>query len=212
MFLLESLQEAIILGDKIAAVQLTKQALQTGIGPMLLFNEALIPAMDRVGAKMQNGEYYIPEVLRSAKAMKSATEVLRPLLVKDENFKPKGTVVIGTVQGDLHDIGKQLVIMMLEGAGFRCIDLGTNVPAREFVVATENHGADIVAMSALLTTTMLNMPVVIEQLQKAGFRNDIKIMIGGAPVSETFAQEIGANGYGKNASSGVALAKKWTGN
>ena len=166
--------------------------------------------MDVVGREYEEGERYIPEMLISAEAMKAAMEVLRPKLV-ETGAKPRGKVVIGTVEGDLHDIGKNLVAMMLEGAGFEVIDLGVEVTAKQFVHAVGEHKPDILGMSALITTTMVHMPEVIEALKQTGLRNKVKVMVGGAPITQEYADEIGADGYAPDAASAVELAKRLVG-
>jgi len=211
MPLLGEISEAVVLGDANKTVQLTRQALDSGIGPLQVFREALIPAMSVVGEKMQAGEYYIPEVLLSARAMRMASDVVKPLIVQSGGLEPTGKVVMGTVKGDLHDIGKNLVIMMLEGAGFQVTDLGTNVEPASFVGAVKQHGAQLVGLSALLTTTMLNMREVLEALKTEGIRQGVKVMIGGAPVDERFANELGADGYAPDAASAADLAKRLLG-
>jgi 5-methyltetrahydrofolate--homocysteine methyltransferase len=202
---LEDIRAAVIKGDAAAASAGVGKALAEGIAPQTILNEALISAMTEVGARFEAGEFYIPEMLIAARAMQKALEPLKPLLV-ESGAKPLGTVAIGTVQGDLHDIGKNLVAMMLEGAGFAIRDLGTNTAPDTFVQAVRD-GADIVAMSALLTTTMPAMKTTIEALKSAGVRAGVKIMIGGAPVTQAYAEQIGADGYSADASSAVRLAK-----
>ncbi len=204
---LEQLKQAVLEGDEAKAEELTQKALEQGIEPAKILNEALIPAMEIVGQEYERGERYIPEMLISAVAMKAAMKVLKPKLV-ETGAKPRGRVVIGTVEGDLHDIGKNLVAMMLEGAGFEVIDLGTEVTAEQFVEAVRKYKPDLLGMSALLTTTMIHMPEVIEALTKAGLRNGVKIMVGGAPVTQEYATKIGADGYAPDAPSAVELAKR----
>ena len=189
------------------AIKLTQKALNEGLNAEEVLNKALIPAMNVVGEQYERGERYIPEMLLSAQAMKGAMEKLRPFLVKG-GVKLKGKVVIGTVEGDLHDIGKNLVSMMLEGAGFEVHDLGTDVPASRFIEAIKEHDADLVGMSALLTTTMVHMPEVIKALEENGLRDRVKVMIGGAPVTQGYADEIGADGYAPDAASAVKLAER----
>ncbi|OPX37642.1 MAG: methyltransferase [Desulfobacteraceae bacterium 4484_190.1] len=208
---LKELKRAVLEGDEERAAELTRSVLEEGIEPARILNEGLVPAMDVVGREYEEGERYIPEMLISAEAMKAAMEVLRPKLV-ETGAKPRGKVVIGTVEGDLHDIGKNLVAMMLEGAGFEVIDLGTEVTAEQFVQAVEEHNPDIVGMSALLTTTMVHMPEVIEALKKAGLRDDkVKVIVGGAPITQEYADKIGADGYAPDAASAVELAKRLVG-
>jgi 5-methyltetrahydrofolate--homocysteine methyltransferase len=183
-----------------------KAAIQEGVQAAEILNVGLIEAMDEVGRRFEAGEYYVPEMLISARAMKAGLEILRPYLV-EEGVEPRGKAVIGTVQGDLHDIGKNLVGMMLEGAGFEVVDLGTDVPPERFAEAARLHQADIIGVSALLTTTMQNMPHVIEAVEDIGLRNAVKIFIGGAPVTSSFADEIEADGYAPDASSAATLVK-----
>ena len=206
---LQALSQAVIVGDLESARKLTRQALEEGVDPVRVFRDALVPGMDVVGKKMKAQEYYIPEVLLSARAMKGAAEILRPLLAGNPDAQPTGRVVAGTVSGDLHDIGKNLVCMMLEGAGFEVTDLGTNVTADKFVAAAKESKADIVALSALLTTTMVRMVDVVKALEGAGLRGQVKVMVGGAPVTQRFATEIGADGYAPDAAGAADLAKDW---
>lgn len=209
MGLFEDLQQAIIDGKAPLAKELTEKGLKEGIKPMEFFPKAIVPAMDEVGRRMSNCEYYIPEVLISARAARTVGDVLRPLLVGAEAVKPLGTVAFGVVKGDLHDIGKNIVAMMLEGAGFKVVDLGTDVSPEKFVQAVKDNSADIVAMSALLTTTMVNMKTTIKALEDAGLRSKVKVMVGGAPVTDNWAKTIGADGYGKDAPGAVALARQF---
>ncbi len=208
--MLEELKRAVLSGDDERAAELTKKALEEGIEPGKVLNEALIPAMEIVGREYEEGERYVPEMLISAEAMKAAMEVLRPRLV-ETGVRLKGKVVIGTVEGDLHDIGKNLVAMMLEGAGFEVIDLGVEVTAERFVQAVREHKPDVLGMSALLTTTMIHMPEVIEALKEAGLREEVKVIVGGAPVTQEYAEKIGADGYAPDAASAVAVVKKLLG-
>ena len=181
-------------------------ALDGGINPVLILNEGMIAAMAEVGRLFEVGEYYVPEMLISARAMKTGLAVLKPLL-KEADVKPAGRVIIGTVKGDLHDIGKNLVAMMLEGAGFEIKDMGTDVSPEKYVEEVKGGGVDFVALSALLTTTMPNMKATIDALKAAGVREQVKVMIGGAPVTDSYAQQIGADGYSPDASRAVNLAK-----
>jgi 5-methyltetrahydrofolate--homocysteine methyltransferase len=203
----EELRQAIIDGKAPVAKELTDQMLKEGIRPAEFFPNAIIPAMDEVGRRMRECEFFIPEVLIAARAARASTDILRPLLVGDETVKSAGTVVCGTVKGDLHDIGKNIVAMMLESAGFQIIDLGVDVTPEKVVEAVQKHHANIVALSALLTTTMVNMKAVIEALTAAGLRDKVKVLVGGAPVTETWARSIGADGYGKDAPAAVDLAR-----
>ncbi len=208
---LGQLMEAVLSGNASNAGKLTAEALESGIEPQIIFNQALIPAMTEVGRLMETGEYFIPQVLQSAKAMSAAVELIKPLILASGRVERVGKVVLGTVQGDLHDIGKNLVGMMLEGRGFEVIDLGVNVPPQKFIEAVQANQADIVALSALLTTTMLNMKAVIEALKEAGLRERVKVMVGGAPVDARFADEVGADGFALNAAAGASLALKLVG-
>lgn len=194
---MEQLKEYVKAGKAKEAEERTKELLNKKVDPEAILREALIPAMDEVGDLFQKGEYFVPEMLVSARAMKQALAVLRPIM-KEKGVKPLGRVVIGTVKGDLHDIGKNLVIMALEGAGFEVIDLGIDVAPEKFVDAVKEHNPQLVGMSALLTTTMLSMKDTIQSLKDAGLRDGLKIMIGGAPVRKEFADEIGADFYGRD--------------
>jgi len=196
---LNSLKDLIIAGKRKDAEAMTRVLLDSGTDPVKMIQEALIPAMGVVGDRFKNGEYFVPEMLISAKAMKQSMEVIKPKLVAG-TYKPVGKVVIGTVRGDLHDIGKNLVKMMLEGAGFEVIDLGVDVAPEKFIETVKAQNAQLVAMSALLTTTMLAMPDTIKALDGAGLRGKVKVMIGGAATTEAFAREIKADGYGADAS------------
>ena len=209
MSTLDELKEAIINGNAPAARKLTEAGLSDGTPPSGFFVGAIIPAMDEVGRRMRECEFFIPEVLIAARAARAATEILRPLLVGDSAVRPLGTVVCGTIKGDLHDIGKNIVAMMLEGAGFRIVDLGVDVGPEKLVDAVRREHAEFVALSALLTTTMVNMRAAIEALKTAGLRNHVKVMVGGAPVTESWARSIGADGYGKDAPAAVELARRF---
>jgi len=204
---LKELYNAIVDGDATAARSITEQALQDKVDPLMLVNEHMAPAMDEVGQRFERCDYFVPELLLSARAMKSALELLRPLLAAS-GAEPVGRVAIGTVKGDLHDIGKNLVSSMLEGGGFDVLDLGVNVDPQKFVEAVQEKGVNVVAMSALLTTTMNSMRATIEALSAAGVREKVKVLIGGAPITDRFANEIGADGYSENAVEAVALARK----
>ena len=204
----EELQQAIISGKAPLAKELTEKMLQEGIRPGEMFPKAIIPAMDEVGRRMRECEFFIPEVLIAARAARGATEILKPLLTGAEAVRSAGTVVCGTVKGDLHDIGKNIVAMMLESAGFRIIDLGVDVTVEKIVEAVRANNANIVALSALLTTTMVNMKAVIEGLTAAGLRGQVKVLVGGAPVTDAWAHSIGADGYGKDAPAAVELARQ----
>lgn len=187
---------------------LVQQALDAGESAERVLKEGLIQAMDRVGARFKNGELYIPEVLLAARAMHSGMAILKPILSKSTGTIA-GKVLIGTVKGDLHDIGKNLVAMMIEGGGFDVIDLGIDVPASRFVEAVKEHRPQVVGMSALLTTTMMEMKNTIQALEEAGLKDRVKIIVGGAPVTEGFAKEIGADGYAPDAAVGVDVVRSW---
>lgn len=183
-----------------------QEALDSGIDPKVILDEGMIAAMAEVGRLFEAGEYFVPEMLIAARAMKAGLAILKPHLVQ-ANVKSTGKVVIGTVQGDLHDIGKNLVGMMLEGAGFEILDLGTDVSPEKFVEAVKSAEVDILALSALLTTTMPNMKATIEALKQAGGRDQIKVIVGGAPLTDQYARQIGADGFAPDASRAVVLAK-----
>jgi 5-methyltetrahydrofolate--homocysteine methyltransferase len=202
---LKALAEAVIRGDQATAVNVTKAALQDKMAPKQILDQGLIAGMDVVGARFKNNEIYIPEVLIAARAMKMAMEVLEPALAK-AGVKPIAKFLIGTVQGDLHDIGKNLVAMMMKGAGFEVIDLGVDVSPDKFAAEAKAKGANLIGMSALLTTTMPGMEKTIKALKQAGVT--AKVMVGGAPVTQSFADKIGANGYAPDAASAVDTAKK----
>jgi len=204
---LKKLAQAVIEGDTENIADLTKQALEQGLSPKEILDNGLMPGMDYVGQEFRKGNMFVPEVLLSARAMQASMDVLRPLLA-ETGAKLVGKVVIGTVQGDLHDIGKNLVSMMLEGAGFQVIDLGKDVAPEAFVEAIKKERPNIVGMSALLTTTMRAMDRTIQVLKEAGVRESVKIMVGGAPVTPDFAEQIGADGYAPNAPAAVDLARK----
>jgi len=204
---LAQLFEAILNGDAAAARQVTEQALAAGVDPQSLVVERMIPAMDEVGRRFECNEFYVPELLIAARAMKSALDLLRPILA-ERGIEPVGRVVIGTVKGDLHDIGKGLVASMLEGGGFEVVDLGVDVPADQFVVKAKECHADIIAVSALLTTTMTAMKGVIDAVKQSELKDRCKVIVGGAPVTQQYADSIGADGYSSNASGAVALARK----
>ena len=201
---LKALADAIIKGDQNAAVQITKAALEEGTSAEKVLNEGLIAGMEVIGGRFKKNEVYIPEVLIAARAMKMAMEVLEPELVK-AGVKPRGKLLIGTVQGDLHDIGKNLVAMMLKGAGFEVVDLGVDIGPEKFVEQARTTGAHLIGMSALLTTTMPSIEKTLNALKEAGV--SAKVMIGGAPVTQGYADKIGADGYSPDAASAVDLAK-----
>lgn len=203
---LKAIYDGVVEGDNASVQQKVQEALGGGLGASAVLNEALIPAMAEVGRLFEEGEYFVPEMLISARAMKSAMAMLKPYLQQGE-VHYAGKVVIGTVKGDLHDIGKNLVSLMLEGAGFQVQDLGSDVSPEKYVEAVRESDANIVAMSALLTTTMVNMKSTITALEEAGLRAKVKVMIGGAPVTDSFAKQIGADGYAPDASRAVAVAR-----
>ena len=206
----EKLFDAILNGDAKAAAVLTRQLLDADSSPLELVSECMIPAMDEVGSRFEAEDYFVPELLLSGRAMKGALEIIRPLLAAS-GAQPVGRVVIGTVKGDLHDIGKNLVASMLEGGGFEVHDLGADVPPEKFIEAIRSSNANIVALSALLTVTMPAMRTVIDALRAAGVRDQVRVMVGGAPVTRQFADEIGADGFTESATSAVALARSFVG-
>jgi 5-methyltetrahydrofolate--homocysteine methyltransferase len=207
--LLLKLTDMLIEGNFKEIADITNQALESGFDAEVVLNQGLMPGMDHVGVEFKAGNYFVPEVLRSAKAMQESMNIIRPILA-ETGAKPSGTLVIGTVKGDLHDIGKNLVCMMCEGAGLKVIDLGKDVAPETFVDAAKDHRPDLLGMSALLTTTMISMERTIKALQEAGVRDQLKILIGGAPVSNDFADKIGADGYAANAAEAADLAKELT--
>lgn len=202
-----ALYNSIIEGDAATAVSEVQTAIAAGATPQSIMEESLIPGMSEVGRRFECNEYFVPELLLAARAMQEAMKLLNPLL-KESGIEKVGRVVIGTVQGDLHDIGKNLVGSMLEGGGFEVVDLGVDVTPQRFVDAAKEKPGTVVGLSALLTTTMPQMKKVIEALVEAGIRDSAKVMIGGAPVTQEFADEIGADGYSENASAAVALARR----
>jgi 5-methyltetrahydrofolate--homocysteine methyltransferase len=206
---LKRLQTAVEVGDRETAVEVTQQAIDEEIPPKTVL-DAMTDAMGVVGQRFQDNEIYVPEMLISARAMKAAVALLEPLLI-GSGYKPDSVAVMGTIKGDLHDIGKNLVAMMLEGAGFKVINLGRDVAPEKFVAAVEEHHANIVGISALMTTTMPAMKRTIDALLKAGLREQVKVMVGGAPVSQAFADEIGADGYAKDSTLAVLKAKSLLG-
>lgn len=201
----EAITHAVLDGDVDGVKENVQLALDAGVDSASILNHILIPSMNEVGRLFEEGDFFIPEMLISARAMKAGLAILKPFLVAS-NIQTRGRVAIGTVQGDLHDIGKNLVAIMLEGAGFEVVDLGTDVGPEKFVDAVRHQNVDIVAMSALLTTTMPRMKDIIEALKNAGLREKIKVMIGGAPVTSDYAVKIGADGFSEDASKAVALA------
>jgi 5-methyltetrahydrofolate--homocysteine methyltransferase len=203
--MIEAIKQAVLDGDRAKVIEQTAAALDAGTQPKEILDQALTPAMDIVGEEYERGDRYVPEMLISAEAMKGAMKTLRPLLA-EAGVEPRGRVVIGTVEGDLHDIGKDLVVMMLEGAGFEVSDLGVEVSSESFVEAVRETHPNILAMSALLTTTMTYMPTVVDAVKNAGLRDGVRVIVGGAPVTQAFADQIGADGYAPDAASAVKLA------
>ncbi|RLC56060.1 MAG: cobalamin-binding protein [Chloroflexota bacterium] len=207
---LEKISKAVIEGDVDNIGMLTELALSQGLTPKDILDNGLMPGMDYVGNEFRKGNMFVPEVLLSARAMQASMDIIRPLLA-ETGAELRGKAVMGTVQGDLHDIGKNLVCMMMEGAGFEIIDLGTDVAPEAFVETVKKEQPDIVGMSALLTTTMRSMDRTIQALEEAGVRESVKVMVGGAPVTSDFATQIGADGYASNAPAAADLAKQFVG-
>jgi len=203
---LQKLYDAILNGDNKTAVAITREALDAGMDPMDLVTQQMVPAMDEVGRRFEAGDYFVPELLLSARAMKGTMELIRPLLAAS-GADPVGHVVIGTVRGDLHDIGKNLVAAMLEGGGFNVIDLGADVAPEKIIDTIKSRKVDIVALSALLTVTMPAMKSTIEALKQAGVREQVKVIIGGAPVTGEYARQIGADGFSDNAVGAVSMVR-----
>jgi methylmalonyl-CoA mutase cobalamin-binding domain/chain len=204
--LIKALYDQTLMGNAPAVLELTNTAIASGMGPDTILFDALIPSLEEVGARFERGDYFVPEMLIAGKAMSGALNVLRPLLA-ETGAESVGTYVMGTVKGDVHDIGKNLVNIMLEGAGFTVIDLGVQTPPEKFIEAIREHKPDIVGMSAFLTTTMPMFKVNIHEITKAGLRDEVIIMIGGAPVTQEYADAVGADGYAADASTAVRLAK-----
>ncbi len=205
--LMQDIAAALIDGDMVTVDQLTRQALDDGVGALEIMDDGLIAGMGIVGIKFREGYVFVPEVLISARAMKAGMAHIEPILAAS-GVEPIGTVIMGTVQGDLHDIGKNLCIMLLRGGGFTVIDLGVNTKPDEFIAAVQENQAFIVGMSALLTTTMPNMAKTVEAFKDIGLRDGVRFMVGGAPVTPEFGMDVGADGYGKDALACVELAKK----
>jgi 5-methyltetrahydrofolate--homocysteine methyltransferase len=203
---IQELFDAVLAGNADLTKEKVQVALNQNLEPAKILNQGMIAAMAEVGERFEKGDYFVPEMLIAARAMQQGLSILKPHLQKAD-LVSEGKVVIGTVKGDLHDIGKNLVSMMLEGAGFEIVDLGTDVSAEKFLEATSDSEADVVAMSALLTTTMPNMKTVIETLKESGLRDNVKVIIGGAPVTESYAEEIGADAYAADASRAVKVTK-----
>ena len=203
---LEEIYKAVIAGNREDTTAKVEEAINENLPPEDILRKSLIAAMTEVGDRFEQGEFYVPEMLVAARAMQSGMTVLKPLLL-EADLQPAGKVVIGTVKGDLHDIGKNLVAMMLEGAGFEIVDLGSDVPPEKFAAAVRENSPDIVGMSALLTTTMPAMENILEALEDLGVRSDVKVIIGGAPVTDSYAEKIGADGFAPDASRAVKLAQ-----
>ena len=208
---LNLLYEAILKGKHTVAAELTQAAIDENVSPKELINNYLIRAMEEIGRRFEIQQAFVPELLMAGRAMKSALALLQPLLKGEDAASSVGTIVIGTVKGDLHDIGKNLVGSMFEGCGFRVLDLGVDVDSEKFVQAVKDHNANVVGLSALLTTTMPYMKTVIDELEVAGLRDRVKVMVGGAPVSAGFAAEVGADGFSSSANSAVIKAKELLG-
>jgi methylmalonyl-CoA mutase cobalamin-binding domain/chain len=204
---INQLYDAILKGNLPLAVEITKMAIEQKIDTKSIIDNYMSKAMDEIGSRFEAGKAFVPELLMSARAMKGALELLRPLMINN-NIPRAGTIVIGTVKGDLHDIGKNLVASMLEGSGFEVINLGVDISSAKFADSIVEHKANILCLSALLTTTMNYMKEVIRAIEEAGIRNQVKIMVGGAPINSVFAKEIGADGYSSNANAAVSLAKQ----
>lgn len=207
---LNHLYDAILGGKLEAAVEVTNSAIADGVDPQSIINGYMIKAMEEVGARFESGKAFVPNLLMSARAMKGSLDILKPLL-KGDGSSYVGKVVIGTVKGDLHDIGKNLVASMLEGCGFEVLNLGVDVSSDKFVAAAQESGANLICMSALLTTTMNYMKEVVAAIEAAGLKGKVKVMVGGAPLTEGFAKSIGADGYSSNANGAVTLAKTLVG-
>ncbi|GIK39247.1 MAG: corrinoid methyltransferase [Chloroflexota bacterium] len=208
--ILSKLSTAVIEGNFKDMTKLTQEAIDGGLDAQQILNEGLMPGMDHIGVQFRAGNVFVPEVLRSARAMQASMDLLKPLLIQS-GVKMRGKVLLATVKGDLHDIGKNLVGMMCEGAGFEVKDLGKDIAPEDFVKAVKEFEPDVVGMSALLTTTMRSMEQTIKALQEAGVRDRVKIIIGGAPVTGSFAEQIGADGYASNAAAAVEMVKKFVG-
>lgn len=204
---LQDLYNAILNGKLEQAVAVTQEAINEGISPTEIINQYMVKAMEEIGARFEAGKAFVPNLLLAARAMKGSLELLKPLM-RDKNTATIGKVVIGTVKGDLHDIGKNLVASMFEGCGFEVINLGVDVSSMKFIEAAKEHHADIICMSALLTTTMMYMEKVVQAVEAEGLRDQVKIMVGGAPVNNAFAQKIGADAYTSNANQAVQVAKQ----
>ena len=205
--ILSQLYERTLVGDRPAVVELTERGLEAGLGPEQMLFDALIPALEEVGARFERGDFFVPEMLIAGRAMSGALEIVRPLMA-DTGAETIGTFLMGTVKGDVHDIGKNLVDIMLEGAGFKVVDIGVQVAPETFIEAIHEHKPDIVGFSAFLTTTMPMFKVNIEAIEKAGLREDVIIMVGGAPVTQEYADVVGADGYASDAAATTKRAKE----
>jgi 5-methyltetrahydrofolate--homocysteine methyltransferase len=208
--LLKEMYESTLVGNAPAVLELTRAGLEMGLDPETMLFDALIPSLEEVGARFERGDFFVPEMLIAGRAMAGALDVLRPLLA-ETGVEPVGTFVMGTVKGDVHDIGKKLVDIMLEGAGFQVIDLGVQVAPEKFVEAIHQYQPDIVGFSAFLTTTMPMFKANMNALEKAGLRDQVIVMVGGAPVTQEYADAVGADGYASDASAAVKLAKSLLG-
>ena len=206
--LLAKIKEAVINMEPELARELTGQALEAGISPLEILRQGLIAGLEVVGVKFKNDDIFLPEVMISAKAFQDSFGLIEPRL-KAGNYQPRGKILIGTVKGDVHDIGKNIVAVLLQGNGYEVMDAGADVPVAKFVQGAREFKPDVIGLSALLTTTMPVMKQVIEELKKAGLRDRVKVMIGGAPVTQDYARQIGADGYGEDAQAGVMLVKEW---
>ena len=210
--LLSAIIASIVEGEPDETVDLTRQALEANLGPLTIVNEGLVPGMNIVGAKFQSGEYFLPHLIIAATAMQQAMELLEPeLKARQQAFETAGTLVIGSVAGDIHEIGKSLVATMMSASGFQVYDLGVDVPTETFVAKVRETGADLLGLSALLTTTMTGQRQVIEALEEAGIREQVKVLIGGAPVSQEWVEAIGADGYAEDAVGAIELARHLVG-
>lgn len=207
MEILSKLASDLERGDSSSVKELTRRALEQGIGPEDILNKSLIRGMDSIGKKFKENEIFIPEVLIAARAMKAGMDIIRPFL-SEEKYRSFGKIIIGTVKGDLHDIGKKIVIMMLEKEGYEIIDMGIDVSKEMFIKSIRKEKPDIIGMSALLTTTMHYMREVIDTIEREGLRRQIKIVVGGAPITQSYSNEIKADGYAKDAASAVTLVKR----
>ena len=204
---LNDLYTAILTGKLPVAVAITKEAIEENVDPQYVINEYMVKAMEEIGSRFEAGRAFVPELLMAARAMKGSLELLKPQLAGNHS-RPIAKIIIGTVKGDLHDIGKNLVVMMMKGAGFEIVDLGTDVPAETFVDKAEEIGADVIGMSALLTTTMPNMKDILDVLKERGLRDKYIVMAGGAPVNQAFVDQIGADYYTEDAASAAEVAKE----